>query len=248
MSDNLEIWSSVCETDPSRTKGFKGIGGFQGTAINPTYLIMEATKLWGPIGLNWGYEVKSDYFTDGAPLKKDNEYILDSEGQMIYEKMHTCELELWYTVGDKTGRVFNYGHTPYLLSNKWGIAFDGEVKKKSLTDALKKCLSMLGFAADIFLGDYEDSDYLQMITEKSRIEKADNQTEEAEKIKVEHQEWYEKHTGLMKTSTNSTELETLFKIAVKTLRQRKDNEGLIEVTRIKDIRKGQLEENSNANK
>jgi hypothetical protein len=246
---NLDIWNQVKETDPSRTKGFKGAGGFEGTAINPTYLVLEATKIWGPIGINWGYEVKADYFTDGAPLaKKDTgEHIVDSSGNMLFQKMHTCELELWYMQGEKKGTVFNYGHTPYLLCNKWGIAFDGEVKKKSLTDALKKCLSMLGFAADIYLGDYEDTDYLQMITEKNRIEKAENKTEEAEAIKQEHISWFGKHTELMKTATNFHELETLFKIAIKTLRQRKDNEGIIEITRIKDLRKSQLEEKEKAN-
>ncbi|MFK8333452.1 hypothetical protein M2D63_026040, partial [Pseudomonas sp. BJa5] len=38
---------------------------------------------------------------------------------------------------------------------------DGEAPKKSLTDAINNSLSMLGFRADVFLGIFDDRDYVQ---------------------------------------------------------------------------------------
>jgi len=57
MNDNLKLWRAVEKTDPSLTKNFSRGGGFQGTAINPTSLVMRATEMFGPPGIGWGYEI-----------------------------------------------------------------------------------------------------------------------------------------------------------------------------------------------
>ena len=235
---NLEIWSQVSNTDPDRTKEYKGAGGFSGTAINPTYLVQKATKLWGPMGDKWGYQILEDRFDQGAP-------IIDTETQIpsgTNFQTHTIKLELWYPTKNGTGKVVHYGHTPFVYKNKYGIQMDYEAPKKSLTDALKKCLAMLGFSADIMLGDFENPDYREQQSEKFRIEKAEDKVKEEETIAAEHREWLNKHCDLLETAANINELEKVFKIVAKTLMLRKDEDGLKRATKAKEKRKAELQE------
>jgi hypothetical protein len=234
--NNLEIWDEVKETDPSKTKDYKGVGGFVGTAINPTYLVQKATKLWGPIGLGWGYEILEDRFDLGSP-------IIDKETKAAtgaYYQTHTIKIELWYKVKNEIGKICHYGHTPFVYSNKFGVQMDYEAPKKSLTDALKKCLSMLGFSADIMLGDFEDQDYKKELEDKARVEKADDKIKEIETIKSEQKEWLERHCHILSTAVSLNELEKVFKIVVKTLMSRGDQEGIKRATKAKDSRKVDL--------
>jgi hypothetical protein len=43
---------------------------------------------------------------------------------------------------------------------------DEDAGKKSVTDGMVKCLSMLGFAGDIFSGRWDDSNYVQWAAEQ----------------------------------------------------------------------------------
>lgn len=151
-NNNLSIWSEVESTDPDATKQYKGVGGFSGTAVNATYLIRKATELFGPMGLGWGAEIVSEYITEGAPMTFT---IVGEQPQICIEKIHTMRLKLWYMKDGKRAEVEHFGHTDLVYRNKWGFQTEKEPSKKSYTDALKKCLSMLGFAADIFLGEFE---------------------------------------------------------------------------------------------
>lgn len=237
QDQNLAIWNAVSDTDPSKTKDYKGAGGFEGTSINPTYLIQKATKLWGPIGQRWGYEILEDRFDQGAPIIDPDTSIPAGTNFQT----HTIKLQLFYPVGDKQASVVHYGHTPFVFRNKHGVQMDYEAPKKSLTDALKKCLTMIGFAADIMLGDFEDPDYKQQQEEKFRIEKAEDKVKEQETIAAEHREYLEKHCALLETAVNLNELEKVFKIVFRTLALRKDEDGIKRISRIKDQRKAQLE-------
>lgn len=143
---NMELWKSVQQTDPRFTKSFSRAGGFSGTAINATYLIGRATKLWGPIGGAWGYSIE------------DEKYVQGSEGYMI----HVLRIRFRYPNGEFPA----YGQTTFTGINKNGPFTDEEAPKKSLTDAITKALSMLGFAADVHLGMYDDNKYVSSLREK----------------------------------------------------------------------------------
>jgi hypothetical protein len=136
--------------DPAATKSFSRGGGFKGTATNAVYLIRRATELWGPMGEKWGVEVVSEAVLDGAPL-------LDAKGAAVgFEKVHTIRINLRHP----TGTVPGIGQTMLVGKNKNGFFTDEEAPKKSLTDALTKALSWLGFAADIHLGLWDDNKYV----------------------------------------------------------------------------------------
>lgn len=217
---NLAIWESVSKTDPDYTKGYKGSGGFTGTAINATYLTRRATELWGPLGIGWGYEVMEERIDQGAPIANK-----DSDGNPYltehFHTIHTIKLKLWFKQGDERGEVIHYGHTPMVYVNKYGIQTELEPAKKSLTDALKKCLSMLGFSADIFLGDYEDADYLSQVRAEMEIEKAEDREATTEAQRGELTDYVKRHIDSIKSAQTPHEVNGIAKSALRYLERRK---------------------------
>lgn len=144
-SPNLSLWNSASKTDPNFTKKFQRGGGFRGTATNATYLARRATEAFGPCGLGWGVTVLDERVLDGA------------DGV----KVHRVHVELWYVLDGKRGAIQHFGQTEFCgkrASGNWYT--DEEAPKKSLTDAMTKALSLLGFAADVHLGLYDDNKYV----------------------------------------------------------------------------------------
>lgn len=139
-AENMDLWNKVCKTDPKYTKSFNRAGGFSGTAINATYLIRKATELWGPIGGAWGFEIEKSEFIPGS-----NNTII-----------HVILIKFRHP----SGSFQSFGQTTFVSTNKNGVFTDEEAPKKSLTDALTKALSWLGFSADVHLGLFDDNKYV----------------------------------------------------------------------------------------
>lgn len=148
---NLTIWEAVQQTDPKHTKAFTKGGGFSGTAINAIYQIRRATELWGPLGEKWGYDIVASDFVNGAG------------GDII----HILQINFRHP----TGAFAAFGQTTFVGKNKNGAFTDEEAPKKSLTDAITKALSMLGFSADVFLGLYDDNKYVNDLRNAAAKEK-----------------------------------------------------------------------------
>ena len=179
MSDNLAIWSSVDKTDPKYTKEFNRGGGFKGTATNATYLARRATEMFGPMGIGWGVDVIDEAYVNGQPL-------FDGDGNVLcHAVIHKVRAKLWYTWGDKRGEITHFGHTDFIGKNKNGIFTDEEAPKKSLTDAMTKCLSLLGFASDVHLGMFDDSKYVA--SRRQEEEKKAKETDDV--IRMVHYEF-----------------------------------------------------------
>lgn len=144
MTDNLAIWQKVETTDPKYTKPITG-RGYNGTSTNATYLVKKATSVFGPCGIGWGVTVLNEGLLEGA------------DGS----KVHRVHIRLWYMLDGKRGEVEHFGQTDFCGKRKSGQWFtDEEAPKKSMTDAMLKALSMIGFAADIHLGQYDDNKYV----------------------------------------------------------------------------------------
>ncbi len=153
--NTMELWNAVFETDPAHTKDFSRSGGFKGTAINPLYLIKKATELWGPIGASWGPDIVSEQILQGAP-------IIVAEKVVGHESVHCVQISLRHP----GGTVPAFGQTVFVGKNKYGAFTDEEAPKKSLTDAIGKALSWLGFSADVHMGMYDDSKYVNDMRQK----------------------------------------------------------------------------------
>lgn len=153
MTDTKPLWDTVEKTDPKYTKTFTRGGGFSGTAINATWLAKRASETFGPMGQGWGVNIIEEKIIEGAPWI--------SEKQVIgHDKIHQLRICLWYNHNGKRGEVYHFGQTTFVGRNSKGVYTDEEAPKKSLTDATTKALSMLGFAADVHMGLFDDNKYV----------------------------------------------------------------------------------------
>jgi hypothetical protein len=143
MTDNLELWKLVEKTPPAQTKAIQG-RPYKGTSPKPYWLVQKATETFGPCGIGWGFEVVNERVEDGAPG----------------DKVHIAHVRVWYKWSGETGHVEHVGQTMFCGTNKKGAFTDEDAPKKSVTDAVVKALSMIGFAGDIFMGRYDDSKYV----------------------------------------------------------------------------------------
>lgn len=237
-NSNMLIWDAVSKTDPAYTKNYKGPGGFEGTAVAAHWVVMKATEQFGPCGTGWGYTVLVDRYDDGAP-------ILTKDGSQyeppIVAKTHTLMIEFWYMTSEGKKTVPHYGHTPFIYSNKYGPQTDFEAPKKSLTDALKKALSMLGFTADIHMGLFDDAAYRDSVSDEVAMTEATNKIDEAARQASEYMEWIESNLKLIQTATNMNELKILYKTAIRKLDLRKDEVNKVKFAKAMEVRKADLE-------
>jgi len=134
--DNMRIWDAVCTTDRANTKEVKY--GRKFTAINAYSQVEAATRLFGPVGLGWGW-------TFGEP-----EYLGEgTDGALV------LGVTLWYTLDGCTCKpVSVFGSARMYQKDK----LDDDAHKKALTDGITKALSYLGFNADIFTGSLDQAD------------------------------------------------------------------------------------------
>jgi hypothetical protein len=236
-NNNLRLWNKVEQTDPDFTKAYKGKGGFEGDAINAMYLVKKATNLWGPIGDRWGYEIEEERYDQGAPIG-----VYPNTSEVIYAVVHTLKLRLWYKTDDgELATVQHYGHTDFVSANKYGAVTDSEAPKKSLTDALKKCLSMIGFSADVFMGMFDNQAYVEEAANKAALEKAEDKIEEESRQAAEFRKAVETAARLLQTATSLHELGTLFKEYARKFSLRNDKRVIAHITKIYEARKAELE-------
>ncbi|HGM9849284.1 TPA: hypothetical protein ACKREL_001995 [Proteus mirabilis] len=215
-ANNLSIWKRVQRTDPRFTKPLEGVG-FTGTSINSTYMFMRATEIFGPIGEGWGYEVLEEKFIDGKPLLEPvldernkqvaTRFLRDADGSLFCEQNHSIKIRFWYIIECETrGEFESYGATPYRYQTNYGIKVDGEVIKKSLTDAIKKALSMLGFSSDVFMGMHDNPEYIVSNKLEFEIKNASEKAEDITRIRKELDEKFTKHTEVMRSAVTANEL------------------------------------------
>lgn len=152
---NTALWDQVEKTDPKHVKAITG-KSYQGSSPKPQYLVKRATETFGPCGIGWGFNIVSERIEEGAGG----------------EKMHIAHVRVWYKWGGEMGSVEHVGGTQFSGTRSSGKPFtDEDAPKKSITDALVKALSMIGFAGDIFMGRYDDSKYVNEMRQEFSEEK-----------------------------------------------------------------------------
>lgn len=139
--NNMALWDAVCETNPDHTKQIKL--GRTITAIDPYRQIEAATRQFGPAGEGWGWDVENVLFLPTNEV-----------GVVV---------KVWH--GDNKKTISQFGQAS-LYIDKAEQKKDTDCMKKAVTDGLTKCLSCLGFNADIFLGKFDDNKYVQEMAEK----------------------------------------------------------------------------------
>ena len=148
---NKALWDSVKVTDPSAVKPITG-KSYKGDSPKPYWLIERATDVFGPIGIGWGVVVKSERF----------------ERMSDTDVLHVAVVSVWYVHDGVRSETFDQmgGTKAAYMTSKGVLMVDEDAGKKSVTDGMVKCLSMIGFAGDIFSGLWNDSKYVQWAAEQ----------------------------------------------------------------------------------
>ena len=213
--NKMSVWDQGQKTDPAFTKENKhGAGG--STSINTTYAFKRATEVFGPIGIGWGYAIVKDEIVEGAPISFGEKELK----QTILSKIHTIQIRFWYTLDGVRGEFDQFGHTDYVTKNKWGFATESEPQKKSLSDAIKKALSMLGFNADIYLGMYDDVGYRNSVALDIAADTAEKQVDRDAEKALDHVEWTTEQIKLMESAQSLATLGTMYKKHIRVLGER----------------------------
>jgi len=150
VDKNMELWDRVKVTDPSAVKPITG-KPYKGNSPKPYWLIRRMTEVFGPIGKGWGVTVKSERF----------------ERMSEHDVLHVAVVSVWYMQDDVRTETFDQmGGTKACYMSKNGLIVDEDAGKKSVTDGMVKCFSMIGFAGDIFSGQWDDSKYVDWAAEQ----------------------------------------------------------------------------------
>lgn len=161
MIDNTALWQQVEKTPTAHVKNITG-KAYQGNSPKPHYLVWKATETFGPAGIGWGFEIVDEKLLQGAQLEPG-----------FYEQIHMARVRVWYEWNGKRGQVEHVGQTLFSGRRRNGTPFtDEDAPKKSVTDALVKALSMIGFAGDIFMGRYDDSKYVAELRQEEQAQSA----------------------------------------------------------------------------
>lgn len=160
MTENLKLWNTLGKTDPKHTKPFNRAGGFKGTAIKPIYTEQKMTEQFGACGVGWG--INEPNFTTAA----------GSDGQVaVY-----CTVAIWYLDGDKpSAPIYGVGGDMVVVKQSSGLRTDDEAFKKAFTDAVGNAMKHLGMSADVHMGQFDDSKYVQERIEEERESKREAQ-------------------------------------------------------------------------
>lgn len=201
-------------------------------------MIMKATEIFGPVGIGFGWSIIEERFDEGSEMvsgEGDKRLVLGRELN------HTIKIRFWFEMDGKRGEIEQYGCTRYLYKSKYGTTTDGEAPKKSLTDAIKKALSMLGFSADVFLGMFDDQSYVDQLKEEQAIEQAADKDAEIMRQKQERLEWLSSAIETIGKAVTGHELKMLNVKYIREATRRNEPTFIARITRAFEERKAALE-------
>lgn len=141
---NTRIWDVLGKTDPAHTSSFSRSGGFKGTAMKPIWIVKRMTEQFGPVGEGWGMEKPEFQLVHTGP----------GDEIMVY-----CTVGVWHT--DRSHLFYGVGGDKVTASRKSGNFNSDEAFKMAYTDAVNNALKYLGVGADIHMGQFDDSKYVQ---------------------------------------------------------------------------------------
>lgn len=142
--DKKALWTRVSVTDPAAVKPITG-KDYGGNSPKPYWIVERLTDEFGPCGIGWGFTILSERF----------ERFSDTD------TLHIASVRFWYVLDGQRGELEQIGQTKASYTTSKGVfKVDEDAPKKSVTDALVKCASYIGFAGDIFSGRWDDSKYV----------------------------------------------------------------------------------------
>lgn len=221
---NLTLWNEAFMTDPKAVKPITG-KSYKGNSPKPFWLIERATQVFGPVGIGWGCTVKSERF----------------ERMSETDVLHVAVVSVWYVwEGKRSESVDQMGGTKACYKTSSGsLLVDEDAGKKSVTDGMVKCLSMLGFAGDIFSGRWDDSKYVAEANHEYRAKEEAEQKAQADALRSE---WLESTAMKLEACESLEELQQCWKISYALMKSQGDKEAISTLEPIKDRMKTMISE------
>jgi len=199
MADNMTLWRRVCVTDPAAVKPITG-KQYSGNSPKPYWIVERLTAEFGPCGIGWGFTI----------LNERMERLTDTD------VLHVAVVRFWYVLDGVRGELEQIGQTKAVYEkSKGGFMVDEDAPKKSVTDALVKCASYIGFAGDIFSGRWDDSKYVAEARAEWEGRKREDNPERAAWLA-------DRHADIM-AATNVGELRAALNGAVKVALEQNDS-------------------------
>jgi hypothetical protein len=165
---NKALWQRAFTTDPRAVKAITG-KQYAGNSPKPYWIVERLTDEFGPCGIGWGFTILNERF----------ERFSDTD------TLHIAAVRLWYVMDGQRGELEQIGQTKAsYMTGSGKFMLDEDAPKKSVTDALVKCASYLGFAGDIFSGRWDDSKYVAEAGKEWRKREQDDKPAKPEPIKA----------------------------------------------------------------
>lgn len=198
--DNKELWNRAFVTNPKAVKPITG-KQYSGNSPKPYWIVERLTDEFGPCGMGWGFHIVSERF----------ERFSDTD------TLHVAVVRFWYLLDGKRGELEQVGQTKSSYTTNGGkFMVDEDAPKKSVTDALVKCASYLGFAGDIFSGRWDDSKYVKEAGEEWARREAENDPERAK--------WLADWLAAIDAAANVGELKDVMSKAIASAKEYQDGD------------------------
>lgn len=212
--NNKALWVRAFTTDPRAVKPITG-KQYRGNSPKQYWIVERLTDEFGPCGTGWGFTILNERF----------ERFGDTES------LHIAVVRFWYELDGKRGEFEQVGQTrSSYVTSKGVFMVDEDAPKKSVTDALVKCASYLGFAGDIFSGMWDDSKYVQQADAEWREREAAQQ----------RAEWLEASAMRLESCESLAGLGEAWKELYRAMQAEKDTDAIQTLEPIKDRMKAQL--------
>lgn len=222
MSDNKALWQRAFTTDPKAVKAITG-KQYNGNSPKPYWIIERLTDEFGPCGIGWGFSILNERF----------ERFSDTD------TLHVAVVRFWYMLGEKRGELEQVGQTKATYTtSKGAFLVDEDAPKKSVTDALVKCASYLGFAGDIFSGRWDDSKYVQAAGAEWEARRNDTEAKKAAELRAA---WLDDQATKLEAAGSLDELGVVWKAAYTVMKRENDSDAMKTLTAVKDRVKAALE-------
>ena len=147
---NLELWNSVSDVNLDFTKQVRVPGKQPFTNIDSYEIIRMATDKFGPYGKGFGIES-----------------MIWSEKEYGDTTMLILDVKFFYPDGKFPYR--NMIKSVYKTKSGY-LMVDEDSAKKIITNTIAKCLSLIGFGASVYLGMFDDQEYMsEMMSSREEL-------------------------------------------------------------------------------
>jgi hypothetical protein len=149
VNPTMRIWDQVKYTDPKYVKKLNWGAGLH--TVDAMHTTERMTKIFGPCGYGWGWNI----------LKDEN--ITLASGHMVKEIL----MQLWWK-DPKDGKIREVAPQAGVaqIDNPKTGKLDEYYYKKAITEAFSKCSSLLGMSADVYFGMFDNPAYSKWVERK----------------------------------------------------------------------------------